>query len=206
MKLVLTILGIFCLTVAFTNFARADDDATAGAVDLKKDGDADLKKDVGAIVEKKAEKVTAAKHRKSKAKPKSEETGEAKEKIAKKEDKKAAASKDETRPDGLVIKDLKVGKGMEAKLGSKITVHYRGTLKNGKEFDSSYKSGQPATFPLEEGRLIKGWTEGIPGMKVGGKRKLSVPYAMAYGERGTPNGDIPPKSDLDFEVELLKVE
>lgn len=117
--------------------------------------------------------------------------------------KKAKASK---RADGLVIEDVKEGNGPEAKLGSKITVHYRGTFLDGKEFDSSYKGGQPITFPLEEGRLIKGWTEGIPGMKVGGKRKLMVPYQMAYGENGTPDGTIGPKKDLNFEVELLKVE
>lgn len=116
-----------------------------------------------------------------------------------------AGAKPVTRPDGLVIQDEKVGNGKVAALGSKITVHYRGTLKSGKEFDSSYKRNEPISFDLLEGRLIKGWTEGIPGMKVGGKRKLSIPYAMAYGERGTPDGSIPPKSDLDFEVELLGV-
>jgi FKBP-type peptidyl-prolyl cis-trans isomerase len=107
---------------------------------------------------------------------------------------------------GLVIEDLKVGDGKAAKLGSKITVHYRGTFKDGKEFDSSYGAGRPITFELAEGRLIKGWTDGIPGMKVGGKRKLEVPYKLAYGERGTPDGTIPPKTDLFFEVELIKVE
>lgn len=109
------------------------------------------------------------------------------------------------RPDGLVIEDVKMGGGKAAALGSKITVHYRGTLKNGKVFDSSYERKEPITFDLLEGRLIKGWTEGIPGMKVGGKRKLHIPYAMAYGDRGTPDGAIPPKSDLNFEVELVDV-
>jgi FKBP-type peptidyl-prolyl cis-trans isomerase len=107
---------------------------------------------------------------------------------------------------GLEITDVKVGSGKEAKLGSRITVHYRGTLKDGTEFDSSYKRGEPATFPLKEGSLIKGWIDGIPGMKVGGKRKLSIPWKLAYGERGTPDGTIPPKSDLLFEVELKDVE
>lgn len=120
---------------------------------------------------------------------------------AKKEEKKEVAK----RADGLVIEDLKEGTGTAAKLGNKITVHYKGTLKNGKVFDSSYDRKEPITFDLLEGRLIKGWTEGIPGMKVGGKRKLSIPYAMAYGDRGTPDGAIPPKSDLDFEVELVDV-
>lgn len=118
---------------------------------------------------------------------------------------KAEKGKKETRPDGLKIEDLKVGDGAEAKLGTNITVHYKGSFLNGKEFDSSYKTG-PTTFPLVEGGLIKGWTEGIPGMKVGGKRKLFVPWALAYGEKGTPDGTIPPKADLNFEVELIKVE
>lgn len=125
----------------------------------------------------------------------------------KKSDKKDAKKEDKAaRTDGLVIEDVKVGSGKEAKLGSKITVHYAGTLENGTEFDSSYKgAGKPITFDLLEGRLIKGWTEGIPGMKVGGKRKLHIPYAMAYGEGGTPDGAIPPKSNLNFVVELIDV-
>ena len=121
-------------------------------------------------------------------------------------DKKKKGQKAEKRADGLVIEDVTMGKGKEAKLGSKITVHYRGTLaKNGEEFDSSYKRNEPITFELAEGRLIKGWTEGIPGMKVGGKRKLHIPYALAYGEQGTPGGPIGPKEDLNFEVELKDV-
>ncbi len=128
-------------------------------------------------------------------------------KAARKENEKAAkaAKKAAKRTDGLVIEDVKVGSGMEAQLGKTITVHYKGTLMSGKVFDESY-GGDPISFALEEGRLIKGWTEGIPGMKVGGKRKLTIPYAMAYGERGTPDGTIPPRSDLKFEVELIKVE
>ncbi|MCO5142508.1 MAG: FKBP-type peptidyl-prolyl cis-trans isomerase [Oligoflexia bacterium] len=143
------------------------------------------------------------------AKEKTEKKGSAKKvekKTEKKAEKKESVKKETKRSDGLVIVDLKEGTGEEAKLGSRITVHYRGTLKNGKEFDSSYSSGMPITFELLEGRLIRGWTEGIPGMKVGGKRRLEIPYALAYGERGTPNGEIPPKSDLDFEVELVKIE
>jgi FKBP-type peptidyl-prolyl cis-trans isomerase len=131
-----------------------------------------------------------------------------KKKKAKKEatETKTAETGVDKRADGLVVTDVKVGSGPEAKLGSKITVNYRGTFEDGKEFDSSYKAGKPISFGLEEGRLIKGWTEGIPGMKVGGKRKLHVPYALAYGENGTPDGTIPPKKDLEFEVELIKVE
>lgn len=135
-------------------------------------------------------------------------------KVARKQDKKIQEAKEKKakkgavtkRPDGLVIEDVVVGTGKEAKLGSRITVHYRGTLaKGGAEFDSSYKRNEPISFELLEGRLIKGWTEGIPGMKVGGKRKLHIPYALAYGEQGTPGGPIGPKADLDFEVELKDV-
>ena len=114
------------------------------------------------------------------------------------------SSKALTLPDGLVIEDLKVGDGTEAKLGSRISVHYKGSFPDGKVFDASGVA--PITFSLMEGRLIKGWTEGIPGMKVGGKRLLKVPYKLAYGERGTPDGTIPPKSDLNFEVELVKIQ
>lgn len=190
-KLTIATLGILFLTGS----AFANEEATK-------------KEDVKPVEESTApagEKIKDAKTPKEKV----DSVKAAKKGKAKKEDKKAADTAKavkETRPDGLKIEDLKVGNGAEAKLGSKITVHYRGTFKDGKEFDSSYKSGSPAEFPLEEGGLIKGWTEGIPGMKVGGKRKLMVPYALAYGERGTPNGQIPPKSDLNFEVELIKVE
>ena len=105
-------------------------------------------------------------------------------------------------PSGLVIQDLVVGTGKECPPGATVTVHYRGTLENGTEFDSSYKRGQPATFPLAN--LIKGWQEGIPGMKVGGKRKLTCPYPIAYGEAGRPPS-IPPKATLIFEIELVDV-
>jgi peptidylprolyl isomerase len=107
-----------------------------------------------------------------------------------------------TRPDGLIIQDLVVGTGKVAPPNSTVTIHYRGTLTDGSEFDSSYSRGQPATFPLD--RLIKGWQEGIPGMKVGGKRKLTIPYQLAYGEAGRPPV-IPPKATLVFEIELFDV-
>lgn len=102
----------------------------------------------------------------------------------------------------LVIEDEVIGTGEECPAGAIVRVHYRGTLMDGTEFDSSYKRGQPIEFPLPN--LIKGWQDGIPGMKVGGKRKLTVPYAMGYGERGAPPS-IPPKADLLFEIELLGV-
>jgi FKBP-type peptidyl-prolyl cis-trans isomerase FkpA len=100
----------------------------------------------------------------------------------------------------MQIEDLVVGTGAECKPNATVKVHYRGTLLNGTEFDSSYKRGKPIEFALED--LIQGWQEGIPGMKVGGKRKLTVPWQKAYGERGHPPA-IPPKSDLIFEIELL---
>lgn len=105
-------------------------------------------------------------------------------------------------PSGLVIQDLVVGTGKECPPGGTVTVHYRGTLEDGTEFDSSYKRGQPATFPLAN--LIKGWQEGIPGMRVGGKRKLICPYPIAYGEAGRPP-TIPPRATLIFEIELVDV-
>ena len=84
-----------------------------------------------------------------------------------------------------------------------VKVHYRGTFANGKEFDSSIQRGQPAEFPLN--RVIKCWTEGVQRIKVGGKAKLTCPAAIAYGERGTPGGPIPPNATLLFEVELLGI-
>ncbi len=103
---------------------------------------------------------------------------------------------------GLKVEDITVGGGEEAKSNSLVTVNYRGTLENGTEFDSSYGK-QPFTTPLGQGSVIKGWDLGIPGMKVGGKRKLTIPADLAYGSRG--QGPIPPNSTLIFEVELLEV-
>jgi len=106
-------------------------------------------------------------------------------------------------PSGLSITDIVVGDGAEAVSGETVTVNYRGTLANGKEFDSSYGRG-PFSFPLGAGRVIRGWDEGVAGMRVGGKRKLVIPPDLAYGERGA-GGVIPPNATLTFEVELLKV-
>jgi peptidylprolyl isomerase len=107
-------------------------------------------------------------------------------------------------PTKLVVKDLVVGTGKTARVGQTITVNYVGVLfKNGKEFDSSWKTGQPASFPLQKGGLIAGWVNGIPGMKVGGRRELVIPASLAYGKAGRPG--IPPNSALVFVVDLLSV-
>jgi len=105
----------------------------------------------------------------------------------------------------LKIEDLTVGKGAEAKSGTKITVHYTGWLTSGKKFDSSRDAGKPFQFVVGKGAVIQGWDEGVVGMRVGGKRKLTIPPELAYGEPGI-GYDIGPNATLIFEVELLKVE
>lgn len=104
----------------------------------------------------------------------------------------------------LQIDDLQVGTGAEAKPGQRVTVHYTGTLTDGSKFDSSKDRNDPFTFPLGAGRVIKGWDQGVAGMKVGGKRKLTIPPELGYGPMGYPPV-IPPNSTLVFEVELLDV-
>lgn len=104
----------------------------------------------------------------------------------------------------LVKEDMQVGTGAEAKTGQKVSVHYTGWLTDGKKFDSSKDRGDPFQFTLGAGQVIKGWDQGVVGMKIGGKRKLTIPGDMAYGARGYP-GLIPPNATLVFEVELLKV-
>ena len=104
---------------------------------------------------------------------------------------------------GLSITDLDLGNGKEATAGQKVTVNYKGMLENGKEFDSSYDRG-PFSFSLGAGQVIKGWDEGVAGMKIGGKRKLIIPPELGYGSRGA-GGVIPPNATLVFEVELLDV-
>lgn len=106
-----------------------------------------------------------------------------------------------TTASGLVYQSLKDGSGAQPTATDTVKVHYRGTLPDGKEFDSSIKRGQPAEFPLN--RVIPCWTEGVQKMKVGGKAKLVCPPAIAYGERGA--GPIPPNATLNFEVELLDI-
>ncbi|NBX67792.1 MAG: FKBP-type peptidyl-prolyl cis-trans isomerase [Proteobacteria bacterium] len=117
---------------------------------------------------------------------------------------KAAICKSEKETTTLIKKDLKKGKGKEAKAGTKVKVHYTGCLTNGTKFDSSYDHGTEGfEFVLGQGQVIKGWDTGVAGMKIGGKRKLIIPSDMGYGESGA--GPIPPKSTLVFEVELLEV-
>jgi FKBP-type peptidyl-prolyl cis-trans isomerase len=109
-----------------------------------------------------------------------------------------------TTKTGLKYEDVKVGTGAEAKAGDTVEVHYTGTLANGKKFDSSKDRGQPFPFKLGAGKVIKGWDEGVAGMKVGGVRKLVIPPELGYGARGFPPV-IPGNAELHFEVELLKI-
>lgn len=104
----------------------------------------------------------------------------------------------------LLIEDLADGSGREAVSGSEISVHYTGSLADGTVFDSSRERGRPLTLTLGVGQVIKGWDEGLQGMKEGGRRKLTIPPEMGYGSRGA-GGVIPPNAVLVFEVELLRV-
>ncbi len=114
----------------------------------------------------------------------------------------AYAGTPEKTPSGLIYESLKDGTGTQAAPTATVQVHYRGTLADGTEFDSSYKRGQPAAFPLN--RVIPCWTEGVSKMKEGGKAKLTCPPEIAYGSRGAGSA-VPPNATLTFEVELLKV-
>jgi FKBP-type peptidyl-prolyl cis-trans isomerase FkpA len=110
-----------------------------------------------------------------------------------------------TTASGLIIEDVTIGEGDVASAGQNVTVHYTGLLTDGTKFDSSKDRDDPFEFPLGGGRVIKGWDEGVQGMKVGGVRKLTIPPALGYGARGA-GGVIPPNATLVFEVELLGVD
>lgn len=109
-----------------------------------------------------------------------------------------------TTPSGLQYEDIVVGTGASPQTGFRVTVHYTGRFLDGKKFDSSVDRGQPFTFVIGVGQVIKGWDEGVATMKVGGKRNLLIPPDLAYGGRG--QGPIPPNTPLFFEVELLSVQ
>ena len=109
-----------------------------------------------------------------------------------------------TTASGLVIEELEVGTGTEATAGQQVQVHYTGWLTDGKKFDSSKDRNDPFVFGLGARQVIAGWDEGVQGMKVGGKRKLTIPASLGYGARGA-GGVIPPNATLVFEVELLAV-
>jgi FKBP-type peptidyl-prolyl cis-trans isomerase len=110
-----------------------------------------------------------------------------------------------TTSSGLQYQILKEGSGTAALSGKKVSVHYTGWLIDGKKFDSSVDRGQPFQFQLGAGQVIKGWDEGVAGMKIGEKRKLTIPSSLGYGERGA-GGAIPPNATLVFDVELLGVQ
>ena len=105
-------------------------------------------------------------------------------------------------PSGLIYWELRVGNGEVAKEGSHVRVHYTGWLTNGKKFDSSVDGGKPFDFTIGNGEVIKGWEEGVAGMRVGGKRELRIPPGLGYGADGSPP-DIPPNATLIFDVQLL---
>ena len=121
-----------------------------------------------------------------------------------KDDSTGGDSKTVKTPSGLEYEDQQVGTGPSPKAGQTAIVHYTGWLTNGKKFDSSRDRGEPFSFSVGRGRVIQGWDEGVLSMRVGGKRKLTIPSSLGYGARGA-GGVIPPNATLIFEVELLEV-
>lgn len=155
------------------------------------------------------------------SKPEEKKAEPAKPEVAKPEAKKEEPKKEEPKPavtflncdkaealstkkldSGVIVEDLKLGEGAEVKPGATVTINYHGTLKDGGTMFDTTRGKQPATFPLN--RLIRGWQQGVPGMKPGGIRRLTIPYAQAYGENGRPPV-IPAKADLVFIIELIGV-
>lgn len=116
-----------------------------------------------------------------------------------------SAAQETTLPGGLKYQDVTVGTGAEATPGKRVTVHYTGWLTDGTKIDSSVDRGQPYTITLGAGEVIQGWDQGIAGMKVGGKRKLTIPHQLAYGPSGRPPV-VPPSATLLFDIELLGVQ
>jgi len=117
----------------------------------------------------------------------------------------AASAEPPKAPAGLVKEDIKVGTGPAAKTGDHVIVHYTGTLTDGTKFDSSVDRGEPFDFGLGAGQVIKGWDQGVVGMKKGGKRKLTIPPELGYGKQGSPP-KIPPDATLVFEIELIGIQ
>lgn len=116
-----------------------------------------------------------------------------------------AGGNDKVLPGNLGVRDTKIGNGREAKTGDTVTVHYSGFLLDGTKFDSSRDRNEPFKVTLGHGEVIKGWDQGIPGMKVGGQRTLIIPPELAYGARGSPP-KIKPHSTLKFDIELLRIQ
>lgn len=150
----------------------------------------------GKAKDKNSKKTRTAKKPKKETKPVKEE---------KTKGPTATKGREVTTASGLEYVDLKVGEGPSPEAGRRVTVHYTGWLKSGKKFDSSLDHGEPFTFVIGVGQVIKGWDEGVFSMKVGGKRKLIIPAKLGYGSGGA-GGVIPPNATLIFEVELLKVD
>lgn len=117
----------------------------------------------------------------------------------------SSAGPADERKSGLIVQEISIGGGEEVKSGDTVAVNYTGMLTNGKVFDSSYNRNEAFTFTLGEGRVIRGWEEGVVGMKVGGKRKLTIPADLGYGSQGAGNV-IPPNATLVFEIELVGIQ
>jgi len=197
----------------------AEDDATLDDMISKTNGDAKLskkqakklKKNDGQAVagaaepEKKAEKVDTPSSDKKKVQfAKNLEQGPTgSPKVDAKPEAKKEAAKGPRTVSGVLVDDKKEGKGKAAKKGDRVEMRYIGKLKNGKVFDSN-KKGKPFSFKLGVGQVIKGWDVGVAGMTAGGERRLTIPAAMAYGKKGAPP-DIPPNSDLIFDIKCISV-